>query len=566
MLTAIRNDYATLIKIVQQCDHAYYVQDNPFIPDSEYDQLIVEIREIERNHPSLIRPDSPTQRVGGKAAAYLPQITHEPPMLSLDNIYNEDELGAFVNRFADSDDCCVFVAEPKFDGLAVELVYEDGLLTQASTRGDGIIGEDVTSNIKAIRNIPLSLPEAAPKRLIVRGEVVMPIKTFNALNVALELAGENPFKTPRNAAAGSVRQLGPSITAARKLVFYAYDAIGLSVQFRTGLMGTLRELHLPTFDEESIVLVGQEACQLFYEEMLDKRASLPIAIDGVVFKQIDLNACESIGYTARAPKWAIAYKFPPEVGATTLRSVQYQVGRTGAITPIAVVTPVILGGTVIRAINLHNFDEIKRLNLHVNDVVVVKRVGDVIPKIVSVSQDLRLTDAVPVDIPERCPCCFGPLAKAVRKGGHEGVTMVCQNKFGCKDQIKRRIEHFVGKDGINLKGIGTGLIGKLVDHGRLASPAGLYQLTKDDIVVLGGYSESYTETLISLIDKAREIPLAAFIAALGIEGIGKTTAKKIAEEVKTVEGLLDSTYITDEVKDTIRCLYLSLDITILPIS
>ena len=527
---------------LEEYSYQYYVLDNPTVPDAEYDRLYRQLQQIEQQQPELIVADSPTQRVGAAPLSKFGQITHSLPMLSLDNAFDEAEFQAFCKRMADRLDSSTafsFCCEPKLDGLAVSIRYENGVLVQAATRGDGFTGEDITSNVKTIRAVPLKLKgEAVPQVLEVRGEVFMPLAGFNAMNDKARLAGDKVFANPRNAAAGSLRQLDPRISAQRPLTFYAYG-VG-SVDDNNGLLDQrshyqrlmqLKDWGLPVCPEIRLVQ-GAEAALAYYQDILNRRSSLAYEIDGVVIKVADLAQQQALGFVARAPRWAIAFKFPAQEMLTTLQDVEFQVGRTGAITPVARLEPVQVGGVTVSNATLHNQDEIDRLGIKIGDSVIVRRAGDVIPQIVSVVLEQRPAEVRDIVFPQHCPVC----GSAVERVSGEAVAR-CSGGLFCGAQLKESIKHFVARKAMDIDGLGDKLVEQLVEQQLIASPAGIYQLDMAALVGLERMAEKSALKLLAAIEQSKTTTLPRFIYALGIREVGEATALNLANHFTTLDAL-----------------------------
>ena len=525
---------------LEEYSYQYYVLDNPSVPDAEYDRLYRALQQLELQHPDLITADSPTQRVGAAPLAKFGQISHSIPMLSLDNAFDEAEFHAFCKRMADRLDSAAdfsFCCEPKLDGLAVSIRYEKGVLVQAATRGDGYTGEDITSNVKTIRAVPLKLKgPAVPPVLEVRGEVFMPLAGFHAMNDKARASGDKVFANPRNAAAGSLRQLDPKITAQRPLMFYAY-AVGM-IDDPAALLNSdshyqrlmqLKAWGLPVCPEIKLVS-GAEAALAYYQDILQRRASLAYEIDGVVIKVSDLAQQQALGFVARAPRWAIAFKFPAQEMLTTLLDVEFQVGRTGAITPVARLEPVQVGGVTVSNATLHNQDEIDRLGIKIGDSVVVRRAGDVIPQIVSVVLEQRPDSARDILFPAQCPVC----GSQVERVSGEAVAR-CSGGLFCAAQLKESIKHFVSRKAMDIEGLGDKLVEQLVEQQLITSPADIYQLDMAALVGLERMAEKSALKLLTAIAGSKETTLPRFIYALGIREVGEATALNLANHFATLE-------------------------------
>jgi DNA ligase (NAD+) len=550
--TAAAKRVAQLTQLLNQYNYQYYVLDQPTVPDSEYDRLMRELIALEQQFPSLQSPQSPSQRVGGEPLKSFQQVTHRVPLLSLDNVFNEQEWLAFVRRIQDrlaQSSAIAFCAEPKLDGLAVSLRYENGVLIQAATRGDGHVGENITANVKTIKAIPLTLlGDNIPQVLEVRGEVFMPKASFEALNEQAKKRGEKTFANPRNAAAGSLRQLDSRITASRNLAFYAY---GLGeVVYKTAddqgepwlasshyhRLHQVKQLGLPICPEIKL-LSAPERVPEYYQSILTQRDKLPYEIDGTVFKVDNIELQQQLGFVARAPRWAIAYKFPAQEELTTLEAVDFQVGRTGAITPVARLTPVFVGGVTVSNATLHNQDEIARLQLKIGDTVVIRRAGDVIPQIVSVVLDKRPANAQEIVFPKSCPVCDSALEQA------EGEAVIrCSAGLFCPAQRKEAIKHFASRKAMNIDGLGDKLVEQLVDEKLVETPADLYNLTALQLTTLPRFGLKSAENLIAALEKSKSTTLAKFIYALGIREVGEATAANLAQHFLTLEALQQASY------------------------
>jgi len=532
-------------------NYRYYVLDEPSIPDTEYDRLFRELQALEAAHPELVTPDSPTQRVGAKPVGGFAEVRHELPMLSLDNAFSAEELHAFVRRIGDrlkgvDTGTLHFACEPKLDGLAISLMYERGVLVRGATRGDGYTGEDITLNVRTIANIPLRLiGEGWPERLEVRGEVYMPKAGFEALNEQARARDEKTFVNPRNAAAGSLRQLDPAITAKRPLEFCCYSTgVVEGGELPAGHSETLHRLRDwgLRINPEMRVVEGAEGCLEYYRDMERKRASLPYDIDGLVFKVDDRALQQQLGFVARAPRWAIAHKFPAQEEITRLNDVEFQVGRTGAVTPVARLEPVFVGGVTVSNATLHNMDEIARLDVRIGDQVMVRRAGDVIPQIVSVVTDKRDGSERPVRLPEHCPVCGSEIERTqlVKRGKSgqqvsEGAIYRCVGRLACRAQLKQALIHFVSRKAMDIDGLGEKNIDQLVEREMVASPADLYRLSKSQLLRLEGFAELSSDNLIKAIGRSRQVSLDKFIYALGIPEVGEETARVLSNSLGTLE-------------------------------
>jgi DNA ligase (NAD+) len=530
---------------INQLNHQYYDLDTPSVPDAEYDRLMRELIAIETAEPALKSLDSPSQKVGGQALKSFSQVTHQVAMLSLDNVFSADEWQAFAKRVKDrlvSTKEIKFCAEPKLDGLAVSLRYEQGILVQAATRGDGAVGENITENVRTIKSIPLKLSgEDFPDILEVRGEVFMPKASFDALNKAALKKGEKTFANPRNAAAGSLRQLDSKITAKRNLSFYVYG-VG-AVQNRVAVdsgeiinvenekwlanshyqrLCQLKSLGLPMCPEVKLL---DNASQVgsFYQHVLQVRDKLSYEIDGTVFKVDDITLQKKLGFVARAPRWAMAYKFPAQEETTQLLDVDFQVGRTGAITPVARLKPIFVGGVTVSNATLHNQDEIDRLGIKINDFVTIRRAGDVIPQIVSVQLQKRPDNAKTIVFPTSCPVCDSAVVKA------EGEAVLrCTGGLYCGAQRKEAIKHFSSRKALDIDGLGDKLVEQLVDENLIKTPADLFKLTELEVSTIDRMGKKSAENLINGLAQAKITTLPKFIYALGIREVGETTAANLA--------------------------------------
>ena len=525
---------------LRRYEYEYHVLDNPTIPDAEYDRLFHQLKALEAAHPELITADSPTQRVGAKPLSGFAQIRHEIPMLSLDNAFSDEEFYAFVKRIEDRlirlPAPLTFCCEPKLDGLAVSILYVNGVLTQAATRGDGTTGEDITANIRTIRNIPLQLlMDNPPARLEVRGEVFMPHAGFERLNQQALEKGEKTFANPRNAAAGSLRQLDPKITSKRPLVLNAY---GIGIAEGVDLPNThydrlqwLKSIGIPV-NPEIRLCNGTDEVLDFYRDIQNKRSSLGYDIDGTVLKINDIALQEKLGFISKAPRWAIAYKFPAQEELTRLNDVEFQVGRTGAITPVAKLEPVFVAGVTVSNATLHNGDEIERLNIAIGDTVVIRRAGDVIPQIIGVLHDRRPADARPIVFPETCPVCDSAIVRI------EGEAVArCMGGLFCAAQRKEALKHFVSRKAMDIDGVGGKLIEQLVDRELIHTPADLFKLDLTTLTRLERMGAKSAENALASLEKAKNTTLARFIFALGIRDVGEATALNLANHFKTLEAL-----------------------------
>ncbi|MDT8318360.1 MAG: NAD-dependent DNA ligase LigA [bacterium] len=523
-------------------NHRYYVLDSPEISDGEYDRLMRELQDIEAKHPDLISPDSPTQKVGAPPLESFGTLEHSMPMLSLQNAMNVEELREFdarLKRSLETNFDIEYVAEPKMDGLAVELIYEGGLFKVGSTRGDGIRGENITLNLKTIKSIPLRLKDSPfdelPERISVRGEVFLPLEAFSMLNKKREDEGEPLFANPRNAAAGSLRQLDSSITAKRPLDIYSYgvgEVKGKNFITQWEILQTFKDYGLkvnPLIKKCENIDVAIE----YFEEMSRRRNELPYEIDGVVFKVNNIRLQGELGEIARSPRWAIACKFPPAQEHTVVNEIIASVGRTGVLTPVAILEPVKVGGVVVSKATLHNQDEVDRKDVREGDTVIIQRAGDVIPEVVSVILSRRKAGSKPYILPDTCPDCAGKVVK-------EDAFHRCLNS-SCPTRLKESIRHFAGKNGMNIDGLGFKHIEQMVDKCLIKDPADLYHLTIEDILTLDRFAEKSAQNIIDSINKSRNTTLARLIYSLGIRNVGESTAKILAAEFGSMERLKKTT-------------------------
>ena len=526
-------------------NYLYYVLDEPSLPDAEYDRLMRELQALENEHPELVTSDSPTQRVGGAPLSGFTEVQHERPMLSLDNAMNAEEFAAFDQRVRDrlkSSEEIEYACEPKLDGLAISLLYIDGLLERAATRGDGETGEDVTQNVRTIKNIPLRLiGEDVPERIEIRGEVYMPKGGFEAYNERALEQGEKVFANPRNAAAGSLRQLDSSITAKRPLEFCAYSLGVVSEEY------TLPETHSATLEqiqqwglrinEEMRVVTGRENAEKFFAGLGEKRLSLGYEIDGTVFKVNSLALQNKLGFVARAPRWAIAYKFPAVEELTELLGVDFQVGRTGALTPVARLKPVHVAGVTVSNATLHNMDEIARLGVKIGDTVIIRRAGDVIPQVVSVVEERRPDTVIDIEMPDACPVCESHVEKV------EGEAVArCTGGLVCSAQRKEAIKHFASRKAMDVEGLGDKLIEQMVEAGLIDTLDDLFHLSVDEIAGLERMAEKSAQNVLNALEKSKQTTLARFIYALGIREVGVVTANNLAGYFGFLDRIMAATH------------------------
>jgi DNA ligase (NAD+) len=537
-LAELRTRVAALREQLAAHDYRYYVLDDPSVDDSVYDGLMRQLRDLEAAHPELISPDSPTQRVGGTPVAEFGVVEHAVPMLSLDNGFNEQEVRDFDRRIRErlkTDADITYSAEPKLDGLAVSLVYRRGTLQRAATRGDGIHGEDVTANVRTIRGVPLSLRGSPPDVIEVRGEVFMPVDGFRQMNEQAQARGEKLFVNPRNAAAGSLRQLDPRITASRPLDIFLYavgQVEGGAVPPRhSELLQAFRDWGLKTCPEARVVQ-GVEGCLAYYQDIGARRLQLPYQIDGVVYKVDSRADQERLGFVSRAPRWALAHKFPAQEATTKLEAIDFQVGRTGALTPVARLQPVFVGGVTVSNATLHNMDEVHRKDVRAGDQVVIRRAGDVIPEVVRVVVDAAHQRRKQVRLPDKCPVCGSP----VEKGEGEAIAR-CTGGFTCRAQRQEGIRHFASRRAMDIDGLGDKIIEQLVEGDRVNSPADIYALTQEELAGLDRMGEKSAANLHAAIAKSRDTTLPRFLFALGIRDVGEATALALAQHFLTLEAL-----------------------------
>jgi len=522
-------------------NYRYYVLDKPVVSDAEYDRMMRELQALEQAYPSLVTPDSPTQRVGAEPLAELGTVRHATPMLSLDNAMDRDETLAWLQRTwdalgaADVEIAC----EPKLDGLAVELVYEHGVLSVGATRGDGRVGEDVTHNLKTIRSVPLRLigrEEAVPALLEARGEVYMPKARFEQFNRERAEAGEEMFANPRNAAAGSLRQLDPRITASRPLeiLFYGIGRVeGKTFRTHAEAMAFLRKVGLPAAGPTRLCSTADDVFA-YYDELQRQRPELPFEIDGCVLKVNELAMQERLGARSRSPRFAIALKFPPQQETTVVEAIDVQVGRTGALTQVAKLRPVRVGGVTVRNATLHNEDEIRRKDVRIGDTVVVQRAGDVIPEVVAVVKERRTGKEHQFTMPKSCPVRGSPVSRP------EGEAVARCTGMACPAQVKQTIEHFASKGAMDIDGLGTKLVGQLVDKGLVKDPADVFLLTKEQLAGLERMAEKSAQNLIDAIEAAKGRSLARVIFALGIRNVGEDVADVLSQHYRTLEALAEA--------------------------
>lgn len=529
-----------LINQLKAHNHAYYVLDNPTISDNEYDQLRQQLIDLEQQNPKFIQADSPINQVGDKPLPFFSQVTHAIPMLSLGNLFNVDDLQNFMrrvnDRLADNQKNPAYEVELKLDGLAVSLIYQHGVLTQAVTRGDGQTGEDITQNVKTIRNLPLVLDDTSIERLEIRGEVLMPKAGFAKLNQQAEQNGEKTFANPRNAAAGSLRQLDPNIAKNRPLAFYAYSVVqGLPNQISTQFDALMWLNHLGfTLSDIKLVNTANEL-QDYYLSVIDKRPNLPFEIDGIVVKVNDLDLQRQLGFLSREPRWATAYKFPAETVMTRLNAIEWQVGRTGQLTPVGKLEPVNVGGVTVSNVTLHNIGEIERLDIRVGDMVSVHRAGDVIPKVTRVWTDERPNKTEPVTLPNNCPVCNSPVILP------DGEALArCTGGLYCPAQQQEALIHFVSRKAMDIDGLGERWLISFHELGLIHNVADIYDLHKqrDELVKIEKLGEKSVENMLTAIENSKQTTLPKFIYALGIRGVGESTALNLAKQFGDLDNLM----------------------------
>lgn len=525
--------------LINQYNYLYYTVDNPEVTDSEYDRLFNELKQIEHKHPELLTADSPTQRVGGQALDKFNQITHAIPMLSLDNVFNTDDLTAFDQRVRDwlnTSEVHVYAAEPKLDGLAISLRYEQGILVQAATRGDGAVGEDVTANVRTIPTVPLRLiGDDIPEVVEVRGEIIMPKAGFDALNIKQVEEGKKPFVNPRNAAAGSLRQLDSKITASRPLAIYCYglgELVGMDKPITHSAAMAMIEKWGCQISPELKLLDGVDACLHYIEQIGERRNTLSYDIDGVVLKVDNIQLQQRLGFVSRAPRWAIAHKFPAQEEMTVVEDIEIQVGRTGALTPVARLKPVFVGGVTVSNATLHNQDEIDRKDVRVGDTVIVRRAGDVIPEVVQVVLSKRPAQTVNFKIPSICPICDSEVERV-----EDEAIARCSGGLYCPAQRKEAIKHFASRKAMDVDGLGDKLVEQLVDEGLISDPADLFHLTVEQLSSLERMGEKSAVNLVNALEAAKQTKFARFLFSLGIREAGEATTRSLASHFLTLDAL-----------------------------
>lgn len=537
----IKQRIEALREKINEHNYHYYIENAPLIPDSEYDRLFKELQTLEKQHPEYITSDSPTQRIGSEPLSAFTEKKHIEPMLSLDNAFTDEEVEDFnqrlIKRLHHHD--IAYACEPKLDGLAVNLTYKSGHLVSAATRGDGTTGEDVTQNVRTIKMIPLKLHgKNVPDLIEIRGEVYLSKATFEALNAQARKENTKPFANPRNAAAGSLRQLDPRITAARSLAFFGYG-VGAVKQFtlpktQDALLQQLSLWGIPV-SPDRLVAKNIEQCLSYYQKMLKKREKMPYDMDGVVYKVNDLATQSHLGIISRAPRWALAHKFPAEEEMTVLEQVEFQVGRTGALTPVARLKPVYVGGATVSNATLHNMDEITRKDIRIGDTVIIRRAGDVIPEVVSVVLSERPSDAKKIHLPKKCPVCGSPVIQT------EGEAIArCSDPLLCPAQRREAIKHFASKHAMDIEGLGDKLVEQLVDVGLVKDPSDLYQLTLAQLTDLERMGEKSAENILAALEKSKKTTLERFLYSLGVREVGVVTAHNLARALHTLEAILEA--------------------------
>jgi DNA ligase (NAD+) len=536
---ALRERVARLRKEIERHNRQYYVLDDPLIADEEFDRLFRELQQLEAEHPELATADSPTQRVGGEPLAAFSSATHAQPMLSLNNAFAADEVEAFDRRMREAlgKEEIDYAVEPKFDGLAISLVYADGQLVRGATRGDGYTGEDVTANLRTIRSIPLHLPQsAAPHQLEVRGEVLMLRADFEHLNRQQQARGEKLFVNPRNAAAGSLRQLDPRITAGRKLTFFAYGLGVAETQHnfknQSQVIDFIEKKGFRVARERAVVR-GASGLLAYYRRIGEARVSLPYDIDGVVYKVNSLAAQQQLGYVSRAPRFALAHKFPAEEASSVVLGIDVQVGRTGVLTPVARLQPVFVGGVTVTNATLHNLDQVRAKDVHVGDTVAVRRAGDVIPEVVRVVPEKRPARVQEFEMPQQCPVCQSRVERIESEAAYR-----CTGGLYCPAQRKQALLHFASRRAMDIEGLGEKLVDQLVDKDIVCTPADLYRLRTDQLSGLDRMAEKSAENVIDAINRSRNTTLARFIHALGIYHVGEEISRILARHFETLDALL----------------------------
>lgn len=548
----IKETIESLREELNRHNYNYYVLDNPVISDYEFDQKLKRLQELEAQHPEYFDENSPTQRVGGSVTKNFQTVTHKTRMYSLDNTYSKEELLDWESRIQKilGDVTLEYTCELKYDGASISITYENGTLKRAVTRGDGFQGDDVTNNVKTIKSVPLKLKEPYMKEFEIRGEIILPLKGFEKMNQELIEIGETPYSNPRNTASGSLKLQDSTEVAKRPLDCLLYNLMGdfgLSTHFESLQKARDLGFKVPT---QSVLAKNMDEVFAFIDLWNEKRHELPYETDGVVIKVNNLHYQEELGYTAKSPRWAVAYKFKAEQAATRLNSISYQVGRTGAITPVANLEPVQLAGTIVKRASLHNADQIAKLDVRIGDTVYVEKGGEIIPKIVGVDMSLRSADALPVNYIENCPECNTPLERKSGEAQH-----YCPNYYGCPPQIIGRIQHYISRKAMDIEGLGGETVALLYNAGLIKDFADLYELKKEQIIPLERMAEKSAENLINGIEKSKEVPFERVLYALGIRYVGETVAKKLAKHYKNIDALAQATLmdliLVDEIGEKI---------------
>ena len=543
--SALLGELEQLRRVLEEHNYAYFVVDDPIVPDAEYDRLLRRLIELEQAHPELVTPDSPTQRVGATPIGQFREVRHSKPMLSLDNAFSETDLAGFDKRVMDrlraagiEMDTVEYWAEPKLDGAAVSMRYENGELVFAATRGDGTTGEDITHNVRTIRSVPLRLRgDSIPATLEVRGEIFMPKRGFEEFNQRALERGEKTFVNPRNAAAGSLRQLDPRLTATRPLDVFFYGIGEVAAEWAThrtqsAVLEALRRQGLKTCPESELV-VGIPGCLAYYSNIGAKRTDLPYEIDGVVYKVNNVDWQQRLGFVSRSPRWAIAHKFPAQEALTVIKDIEFQVGRTGALTPVARLEPVFVGGVTVSNSTLHNMHELERKDARVGDTVIVRRAGDVIPEIVKVLLDRRPADARIVSLPRHCPICGSEVVRA-----EDEAVARCIGGLFCPAQRKEAIRHFASRRAMDIEGLGTKLIDQLVDQGLVSTLADIYALTSEQLLDLDRMGEKSAQKLLAAFERSKATTFPRFLYGLGIREVGEATAVALAAGFDSLDDLM----------------------------
>jgi DNA ligase (NAD+) len=540
---SVQQRVARLRAEIDRHNYRYHVLDDPEVSDAEYDRLLTELRSVEADYPALVVPDSPTQRVGGAPVAAFAQVRHRMPMLSLDNAFAREDVIAFDRRVRErleTEREIAYACEPKLDGLAVSLTYRKGLLEVAATRGDGNVGEDVTHNVRTVKSVPLRLAgKSHPELLEVRGEVFMSIPGFREMNRLAAEKGEKTFVNPRNAAAGSLRQLDPKLAASRPLEVFFYGASVIEGRKMPGrhseVLAMLRDLGLRT-SPESRVVEGVDGLIGYYDDIGRRRSALRYQIDGVVYKVDALDLQRELGFVARAPRWALAHKFPADEEMTRVRAIEWQVGRTGALTPVARLDPVFVGGATVSNATLHNFEELRRKDVRVGDTIVLRRAGDVIPEIVKVIEEKRPADTPVAELPEKCPVCGSDVER------EEGEAIArCTGALVCPAQLKESLRHFASRRAMDIEGLGSKLVDQLVELGLVKDAADVYRIGASQLAELDRMGEKSAEKLIGALERSKSTTLSRFLFALGIRDVGEATAESLARHFRTLGALRTAT-------------------------